>query len=75
LTQAATIVRRVARAIDGHGVEVAEDEHAIGLTGPADVLQPLIDAGDLERVYMEGERRRRPTPIRSVTADRRPRCQ
>ena len=55
LSQAAAIVRRVGNAIDGRGVEVAEDEHAIGLTGPADVLQPLIDAGDLQRVYPDGE--------------------
>jgi hypothetical protein len=46
--QAAAIVRRVGKAIDGRGVQVAEDERLhIGLTGPADVLQPLIDAGDL----------------------------
>jgi hypothetical protein len=56
LTKAAAIVRRVGRAIDGRGVEVAEDERLhIGLTGSADVLQPLIDAGDLERVYPDGE--------------------
>jgi hypothetical protein len=51
LTATAAIVRRVGKAIAGKGVEVYEDERLdIGLTGPADVLQPLIDAGDLERV-------------------------
>jgi hypothetical protein len=73
LTQAAAIVRRVGRAIHGRMVEVAENECAIGLTGPADVLQPLIDVGVLERVHMEGELGRRRTPVRSVTADRRTR--
>jgi hypothetical protein len=49
LTQAAAIVRRVGKAIDGRGVEVFEDERLhIGLTGPAEVLQPLIDTGDCE---------------------------
>ena len=49
-------MRRVGKAIDHRGVEVAEDERLqIGLTGPVDVLQPLIDAGDLERVYPDGE--------------------
>jgi hypothetical protein len=40
LTAAAAIVRRVGKAIAGRGVEVVEDEYEIGLTGPADVLQP-----------------------------------
>jgi hypothetical protein len=56
LTQAAAIARRVGKAIDGRAVEVAEEERLhIGLTRPAEVLQPLIDAGDLEWVYPDGE--------------------
>ena len=51
LTQAAAIVRRIGKAIDGRRMEVAEDERLhIGLTGPAEVLQPLIDVGDLAQV-------------------------
>jgi hypothetical protein len=34
---------------------VVDDEDEIGLTGPAAVLQPLIDAGDLERLDLDGE--------------------
>jgi hypothetical protein len=34
---------------------VAEDEHQIRLTGPADVLEPLIDAGDLARCELDGD--------------------
>jgi len=34
---------------------VAGDEDGIALTGPIDVLQPLIDAGDLERLDLDGE--------------------
>jgi hypothetical protein len=52
---AAATVRRVGKAKAGRGVEVAEDEHEIGLTCRADVLQPLIDAGDLVRVELHGE--------------------
>jgi hypothetical protein len=52
LTAAAAVVRRVGTAIEGKGIEVYEDECLdIGLTGPADVLQPLIDAGDLVLVH------------------------
>jgi hypothetical protein len=55
LTPAAAIVHRVGNAIDGRGVEVAEDERMdVGLTGPEGVLQPLIDAGLLERVESVG---------------------
>jgi hypothetical protein len=36
---------------------VIEDERLdIGLTGPADEHQPLIDAGDLKRAYLDGEK-------------------
>jgi hypothetical protein len=52
LTAAAAIVRRVGKAIDGRGVEVAEDEHEIGPTRPADVIQPQIDAGELVLAYI-----------------------
>jgi len=56
LTYAAAIVRRVGKAIDGRGVEVTEDERLhIALTGPAEILHPLIGAGDLERSYPDGE--------------------
>ena len=56
LTQAAAIVRRIGKSIEGRSVEVPEEERLeIGLTGPADMLQPPIDAGDLERVYPDGE--------------------
>ena len=56
LSTDAANVRRVAEAIDGRGIEVAGDEDEIGLTGRADVLQPLIDAGDLERLYLDGDK-------------------
>jgi hypothetical protein len=55
LSADAAKVRRVAEAIDGRGIEVAGDEDEIGLTGPADVLQPLIDAGDLEPLHDDGD--------------------
>jgi hypothetical protein len=55
LSADAAKVRRVAEAIDGRGIEVAGDENEIGLSGPAEVLQPLIDAGDLERLYLDGD--------------------
>ena len=42
-------------AIDGRDIEVVGDEDGIALTGPTDVLQPLIDAGDLERLDLDGE--------------------
>ena len=57
LSAAADIVRRVGKAIEGTGIEAGEDpdNHAIALTGQSSVLQPMIDAGYLERMQLDGD--------------------
>ena len=57
LSAAAAIVSRVGKAINGKGVEAGEEpeDHSIALTGPANVLQQLIDTGDLERIHLDGD--------------------
>jgi hypothetical protein len=52
LAAAAAIVRRVGKAIEGRGVEAVLE---IALNGPATVLQPLIDAGDLKRMELDDD--------------------
>jgi len=55
LREAAQQMEDVADAIDGAEVDVCADGHYIGLYGPADVLDPLIEADLLVFEEMDEE--------------------